>query len=240
MFTKIKHLATIVLTTFLVACGGGGGGTVTPAVPVDYQLKNAYVNHLTTTGAQPFTVSGNYTAGGTTYPITGSGIGTNGALSSATFEGRSALGKASTVTGSITMNGINAPLNTTSYSYVDSNYNFLGGSGSEYTVVTSQNAIPTIGHVNDTGNWYTANRYSTSAKTSLIGTRVTSYVIEQDSTNTAFLTIITIDKNTSGATTSTDGEKYRMTASGALTYISATGIVYGTSPVSVMTLTMTF
>ena len=139
------------------------------------------------------------------------------------------------------MNGESAPLNTSGNSYIDSNYNFLGLSGNGYyLVVTSLGIIPTTGHLNDVGNWYTANIYSTSAKTTLLGIRTITYVIEQESDSTAFLTLITTDKNTSGTTISTVSNKYSMNALGTLIHLRDVAVGYLTSPVSTTSLTFTY
>ena len=226
----------------LAACGGGGGGTaeVLPTTPVDYQLRTAYVNYVTSTGSSNFTVSGTYTSGGSSFPITGSGTSTLGSLSATTFEGRPAQIKAGTVTGSISVNGTSQSLNGTQYSYVDSNYAPLGNSGTEYIVVTSANQIPVTARVNDTNNFYNANRFTTSQKTTQLGTRSVSFVIEPYSGSNAYLTIISTDKNNSGTTTATNSAKFIMTPAGALTRVNETGVSNSTNPTAITSININY
>jgi hypothetical protein len=241
MRTAIKYTLALSAVVLLVACGGGGGGgEVAPTTPVDYQLRTGYVNYVTSTGSSNFTVSGTYTTGGTSYPITGSGTTTLGSLSATTFEGLPAQMKAGTVTGSISVNGTSQSLNGTQYSYVNSNYDPLGNSGTEYVVVTTRNAIPVTARVNDTNIFYTANRYTTSQKTSQLGTRSVSFVIEPYSGSNAYLTIISTDKNNSGTTTATNSAKFIMTPAGALTRVNETGVSNSTNPTAVTSLIINY
>jgi len=241
MFNNIKYLFIASGALLFAACGGGGdAGTTLPTVPVDYALRTAYINYVTSKGSNIFTVSGTYASGGTTYPLSGNGTVTKGALSATTFEKQVAQVKAGTVTGTLTLNGINTPMNVTEYEYYDVNYNLLGGTGTEYIVVSSVSQIPLTARVNDTGSFYSANRFTTSAKTTQLGTKLVSYVIEQNSEVNAYLTIIATDKNMSGATTATASAKFSVTPAGALTRINETGIQFTTNPASVMTLVINY
>lgn len=229
---------------FLPACGGGGGDNpvapTPPTTPVDYPLRTAFVNQLTMTGSSAFKVTGNYVETGSPQPITGSGTANWGAMMAAVFEAKPAQKKATTVLGSISVSSTTVPMNSTQYMYYDSNYNPLGYDGVEYGVVTSSNQLPVTAKVGDTGSWYTANRYTTSAKTKLLGTSSTSYVVQADTATTAFLTLIDTEKDTTGMTTMTVTAKYRMTTTGALTAIDQTGVAYGTNPTSITTMTISY
>jgi len=236
---KLISLPIAALVLALAACGGGGSNSE-PATPVDYPLKTAYVNYVTASGSNNFTISGTYVSGGTSYPLSGSGTVTMGSLSATTFESKVAQVKAATMTGSATFNGITTPLNSTQYSYVDSSYAPLGNSGSEYIVVTSANQIPTTGRINDTGNFYAASRYTSSAKTSQVGTRAVSYVIENNSGSNAYLTIISTDKNMAGTITSNNSAKFSMTSTGVLTRVNETGVSYSTNPTATITLVINY
>lgn len=239
----IKYTIAASAVALLSACGGGGsGGTaqIAPITPVDYQLRTAYVNYVTSSGTNNFNLSGSYVTGGTTYPVSGSGTVTAGSLSATTFESQPAQVKAGTIKGTLTFNGVNTPLNTTEYGYVDSNYAPLGNSGDEYIVVTSSSQIPTTARINDTGIFYSAKRYATSAKTTQIGTRSVSYVIEQNSGSNAFLSIISTDKDLAGKTTTNNSAKFSMTPAGVLTRVNETGVQFTTSPPATLTLVINY
>lgn len=217
-------LALTLATTFLAACGGGGGNGGLPAAPVTstetFQVRAAYINYLNDTRTLPFTLSGS-TSG---LPVSGSGSLTQSSLTSSSFEGFSALQKTSTVNASLTANGMTVPFSSTLISYVDSNYVPLGSVNDEYLVVTGAATIPVTGKVNDTGIWFSANRYSSSFKISLLGTEVVSYALLPDTASTALLNIIQVDKNLSGATTLTTTLRFRISPAGELTRLSEQAI----------------
>ena len=224
----------------LVGCGGGGGDETVSTTPIDYQLRTAYVNYVNSTGSSNFTVTGTYTSGGSSFPITGSGTSTFGNLTATTFEGKPAQIKAGTVTGNISINGINQSLNSTQYTYVDSNYAPLGNSGTEYIVVTSANQVPITARLNDTNNFYNANRFTTSQKTTQLGTRTVSFVIEPYAAPNAYLTLILTDKDNSGKITATNSVKFIMTPAGVLTRVNETGVLYSTNPTAVTSLIINY
>lgn len=244
MFAQIKKFGSLVLVSSLIACGGGSGGSSSPSGPVvsneTFQVKTAYNNSLLDTGTTSFRASGNYVTGGNTYPVTGSGSTTLGALTSSSFQGTPGYSKTSVITGSVTINGQTRPLASTSTQYVDLNYNPLGNSGDEFTEVTTSNPVPVTAKVNDTGNWYQANRYTNSSKNTLLGTRSVSFALLPDTATTAILTIITIDKNTQGTTTSTYTTKSRITPAGVMTRLSEQGVENTTNPTGVLTLDISF
>lgn len=208
-------------TGLLSACGGGGGGGGSSA-PVtsteSFNLRAAYVNYINDSRSLPYTISGTISG----YSATGSGTLTQGSLTSATFEGQAALAKVQTSTGTLYANNRTVPLAATSTSYVDSNYNALGSNGAEYEVVSSSNTISSAARVNDTGIWFVTNRYTSSSKTSLLGTATTSFVLEPDTASTALLKIIEVERNTSNTVTSTSTSTFRITPGGSLTWIGET------------------
>ncbi len=221
---SISSLIAVGALLALAGCGGGGGGSGTPAASTDtYQLRTAYVNYLTDTRSAPFTVSG--TVQGVN--VTGSGSFTQGALTNTTFENQSALQKVSVVTGTLNANGQTGPLSSSSTTYVDSNYNPLGSSGTDYEVVSGSVTIPTTAKVNDTGVWYSSTLYATSAKTIRRGTASVSYVLEPDSASTALLKIIRVEKDTFGTTSSSSTISFRMTPAGSLTRLSESTLIPG-------------
>jgi hypothetical protein len=223
------HALALTVSLALSACGGGGGDNSASAGPVTssetFQLRTAYVNYVKETRSLPFTVTG--TSSGTKF--TGSGTATQGALTSATFESQAAQQKTSTISGSITVNGVTQPISSSSTTYVDSNYNPLGSSGSDYSVVTGSASIPNTARVNDTGTWYSTIRYASSTKAILRGTETVSYVLEPDTASTALLKIIISKKDTSNNLTSSTTVTFRIKPDGTLTRISESNVEGSTS-----------
>lgn len=244
---KKNLFATLSITSalFLSACGGGGSDSAPtplppPSTPIDFPLRTAYVNYLTATGSNTFTVTGDYVEAGQRFPITGSGSTTLGAMTGATFEGVPAQKKTMTILGSVAISGVSDSLNSTQDAYYDSNYNALGMSGVDYKIVTSSKPIPTTARINDTGSLYTGNRYASSTKSQLLGTFSASYAIQEDTTTTAIINIISTEKDTAGKTISTSTAKYRMTTSGSVTNISESGVAHTTNPMATVTLNIIY
>lgn len=224
-FSQFKLWSTLSISALLVACGGGGGGSASSTDA--FQLRTAYVSYINSTGSWPFTVTGS-TSG---VNVTGSGTTTAGSISGTTFEGQVAQAKNTTATGTINANGQSIPLATTGTSYVNSNYDPLGFSGSEYEVVSSSIPIPATARINDTGTWYSSVRYTSSSKTTRKGTATATFVLEPDTASTALLKIIRIEKDTANAVTSTSTNTFRMTPAGTLTRLSET-VLQGTTAMS--------
>lgn len=211
----IKLLSLLSFIVFLSACGGGGGISDTPAVSANtFQLKAAYINDFIDSRSLPFRVSGVMSG----VNVTGSGTITQSNVSNSTFEGITVLQKVSTLTGTLyDPNGRSAPLATTSTSYADSNYVPRGSSDSEYSVITGDINIPLTAKINDTAILHTAKRYTSSSKTTFLGTTVSSFALQPDTASTALLKIIDSKYNTSGTQTSSTITTFRMTPSGGLT-----------------------
>jgi hypothetical protein len=224
--TIINRIFGLTLALTISACGGGGGGSSGP-IPSNetFQLRTAYVNYITETRSMPFTVSG--TRAGAN--ITGSGTATQGPLSFTTFELQQAQQKTTTVTGTITVNGVSDLLSSSSTTYVDANFNPLGSSGTDYTVVTGNASIPNTARVNDTGTWYSTIRYASSTKAVRRGTGTVSYVLEPDTASTALLKIIHSERDNSNTETYRSTVTFRMTPTGTLTRISESGVQGSTS-----------
>lgn len=218
----LKILSLLSFIFILSACGGGGGVGDTPAASTNtFQLKAAYINYFNDLRSLPFKVSGSMSG----VNVTGSGTLTQSNISNGTFEGITVLQKVVTITGTLlAANGQSAPLASTTTSYADSNYVPRGSSGAEYSVITSDINLPLTAKINDTAIWYTAKRYTSSSKTTLLGTRVFSFALQPDTASTALLKIIESEYNTSGTQTGSYITSYRMTPSGGLTRLLETGV----------------
>jgi hypothetical protein len=229
MINKFKLLTSIALFSLVSACGGGGGGDGT-AAPVastqTFPLKAININLVISPSSENFTISGTLSGAA----ITGSGTVTSSNLSAGTFEGLSALQGTSTTTGSYVANGVTYPINSLGVFWYDSNYVPKGRSSrSEYSVVTVSPTLPTAVRINDTGTFVTVNRYTSSTKAVFLGTETESYVIEADTASTALLTVISVEKNTSGITTNTSTNQYRITPTGTSTRTKSTSVGGATS-----------
>ena len=220
MFKQLCRAISLTTLVILGGCGGGGGGTSVPVASTStFNLQAAYKSYYATSASYKFNITGTYGANS----ISGSGSAVVGTVSSGTFEGQSALQQTTTVTGSFIANNQTIPLAASSISWVDTNYMPRGTSGgSEYIVVDGSASIPTAAKINDTGSVFTAKRYTTSAKTTLLGTRTVTYVVEADSDTTALVTLINVDKNNAGTMTSTATSQYRITTANTFTKIKET------------------
>jgi hypothetical protein len=218
MNRNIKLILAFGAMTLLAACGGGGGTADTSTSKVtsteSFMLKAALANSLQAS-AKNVTVNGTISG----VVVTGSGSVTDGSLSSGTFEGVSLFQQTSTSTIDFLINGATVPFNDTTVYWYDSNNIPIGNSDDEeYTVVNGTPIIPTTVKVNDTGIMYTANRYSDSTKTTLLGTSSVSYVIQADTATTALMKIINKEIDTNGDTT-TYTELSRITPAGTYTVL---------------------
>lgn len=223
MLRKVNLALAMCSITLLSACGGGGdSGTVTPTALVAsasvFNLQSLVTSYITSTGSSAFTVTGTVS----NVAVSGTGTVTNGAVSSGTFEGVSALQKTSTVIGTLSANGINVPIASSSVGWYDTNYVPIGVNGSEYSVVNGTATLPVSARINDTGPFYTATRYTNSSKTSSLGTMTVTYVVEADTASSALLTLINTYKNRLGTTTQIATVQVRITPANGFTRIKET------------------
>lgn len=201
----------------LTACGGGGGDSAvaTPLVVTTktFDLKTTYANYLQTTVSRAFTLTGSVNG----MTVTGSGNTTLGALQASTFLGAPALVRTQTLTANLSANGQTIPFGDSSQSYYDSNYNPLGASGVNFSVVDSRISLPTAAKINDAGVWMTMTNYPSSNKEYVKGSTTTSYSLGADSDSTAILTLIASEKSVSGQTLSSSVATYRISTSNSVT-----------------------
>jgi hypothetical protein len=194
------------------------GGLLDVAGP-SYNLQAIYESLAKSSSTYQFSLKGAIEGSS----ITGTGTQTTGTLSPAVFQGVSALTKTSNITFSIDIEGQVIPSAATVQYYYDSNYNFLGQSGADFEVVTSRNPFPTAARQNDAGVLYDSISYTSSDKTSIIGTQTTSYSVTYDTEASIILTIIRIQKDPTGSVIQTNTSLYRVTSAGVVTRLLETG-----------------
>lgn len=233
----MKGLAQYLIVGILISgCGGGGGGgSAPPAGPVASTLSfpvRAGLNALTASGrtdtlranGTPATEVADGLCSGTLSQNTGPA---NGA---ATFEGAPALAAVSVTTISFS-NCTPASSTSTTTEYSDSNYLPLGFQelGGEYGVYLVPPVIPTSARVGDVGIVGTITLYTDSTKTTSVGNRNISFVVEPDTASTAIVNVIAQEYDAFSTLLFTEQDRYRMTSTGALTLISA-DVQYNASP----------
>jgi hypothetical protein len=216
---RLRYLTAVVLiaSATLQGCGGGGsdaGTAVAPVTPVaTFPLLAGYKARIAAGASDSYTVSGT---------CAGNAAITSAAAASATFEGVTGYSVAQTATINFT-NCTPASSAVTSTGYYDANYSPLGSTtpGVDYAkYVTAPAALPLFVKVGDTAAFATFTVYSDSAKATVTGQRVLSYVIEADTTTTAVANLITKAYNASGQLLTTQQARYRIAADGSLTVIS--------------------
>jgi len=127
----------------------------------------------------------------------------------------------STITGSFT-NCTPASFAQSGTSYYDTNYVPLGHNsvGVSYGVYLTAPTIPTTVKVGDTGTIGTRTKYTDSTKVTPSGMSVMSYIVEADTTSSAIVNLIDKSYNAAGTLTSTEQDRYRITAANTLTPVS--------------------
>lgn len=208
-----KTFLLLIASLILVSCGGGGGGgdTSTPSPVTSFALQAGYKAYVAASHRDNFNVSGT---------CNGTATVTSSIPTAATFEGIAGYSTTSTVTLNVT-NCTPATSSVTGTDYYDANYNSVGAStGGEYSVALTVLPLPTSVKVGDTAVYAAATTYSDSTKTTVTGRRELSYIVENDSSTTAFVTAINKRYNTSNQLLSTSQEKYRIAGDGTLTLLS--------------------
>lgn len=215
----------------LAACGGGGGSSATSAGTVlSFPLRSGSnaktANGATTTLTAIGTVATRVANG----DCSGTAAQTSGAAAGgATFEGVAALSAVTVGTISFT-NCAPASTTTTITDYYDSNYLPLGTNthGGIYGVFLTPPIIPDSVTVGATGTIGSITLYTDITKTVGAGRDDISFVIEPDTASTAIVNKISKRYNAASQLLATEQDRYRITSTGALTWISA-DIQYATT-----------
>ena len=250
LFTFSSAIGVLLLT----ACGGGDGGgdspTTAPA-PKEFQVRTAYLNKLTmSSGVKKFKLTGNLVERGLTESISGDGTEDVGVATAATLGSLPTQKITTVIRGSAVVANRNVSLDSIKEMHLDSNNNpvalisneYNDENGYLYLLITSITPIPQTARINDSGNLYAANRYRTNTSTgsTLVGTYVASYAIQEDTATTALFVLTGTLKDTAGKTLMTETERYRMTQSGTVAKISKTVVSYSSNFTAVTTLNTSY
>lgn len=210
----IPFFGIALLASLIAACGGGGSSTPvatgTVASTLAFPLQSGYRALVANGLSKSFTISGTCSGSGNR--------ASSPANTATTFEGAPALSSTSTTTLSFT-NCTPASIASSSTSYADTNYDPRGFNsvGVNYGVYLTPLSIPTSALVGGTGILGTETLYTDSTKATPNGHSDLSYIVEADTASTAIVNVISKNYNTSNILTSTEQDRYRITATGALT-----------------------
>jgi hypothetical protein len=112
---------------------------------------------------------------------------------------------------------------------MNSDYSALGFVDNEYAVIAGSYNLPTSVQVGGEGNIYTANRFSDATKSIPLGTVVSSYLVQADSSTTALVTLTQTYKNMADVVERTNSTQYRITLQNTLTRIKNVTIDVGSN-----------
>lgn len=218
----------LMISIIITGCGGGNETPTTPAVvsTLAFPLAVAYKNRVTMGSNDSFTLSN------ATGSCTGTGSLTTSAPVAATFYGVSGLSATQTL--NVTTSGYtNCAGNNTAYIYFDSNYDYLGFSSpsiNQYGLVKSTTPIQTTVRVGDSGQFASPQitKHNSYGDYGVYGEQQITYLIEADTESTALVNLISktyswecINRiDCLNTLVSTQQERYRITADGALTLVT--------------------
>ena len=213
-----QPLIGLFFVALLSACGGGGGGSAAPSGPVtstlSFPAQSAFNASVASGLTKSFVISGTCNGSAT--------VTRAAAVGGATFEGVSgSLSVVNTITTSFS-NCTPASSASTTTAYYDTSYVPLGNNtvGGNYGVYLTPPVIPTSVTVGATGVFGTITNYTNSTKTVAAGRQDVSYVVEADTASTAIINIISRVYNASNVLTATEQDRYRIGATGPLTFVS--------------------
>lgn len=175
-------------------------------------LRTAWASKVRNGFSKTFSVSG--TCSGTAT------LSDSGAKTLTTFEAATAYSAVSTATINLT-NCTPATSTSSTTDYYDANGIPLGWqSDSGYAIYSLSNSLPATVKLGDTGKIGTKTKYTDSSKSTLVETSEDWYAIEPDTNSTVIFNIISKTYNPAGVLTSTEQNRYRMSASSGLSLIS--------------------
>ncbi len=216
----MKRLASQLVAALLLGsvagCAGSGAGS-TPSGPVtstlSFPLQSAYISLVVSGWSKTFVVSGDCSGTGSTTSAPAS--------TPATFE--TVTGFSAVQTTTMSLAGCTpSSIASGATNFYDTNFNLLGFSSTgNYGVVQPLLVIPASVMVGSTGNVGTITLYTDSAKSVGNGRQDWTYVVEADTADTAIINRIVKLYDASSTLLSTEQDRYRIAATGALVPLSA-------------------
>lgn len=201
---SIRNSSAALVLSLLAACGGGGGGSG-PAPAQDFALRSAYQARMAAATSVEFTVSiagicNGWATESVSAPVT------------ATFEGAQVLAKSTTSTMTLTDCGGSAT--ATGWTYYDAAYSMLGGTADgDYALLSPPMVVPETVRPGDSGTLGTATSWTSSAKTTLLGTVVYSYSVDTETASSAIVRLTGRAYDPSGTLLWTEVQSYRIEGS---------------------------
>jgi len=184
--------------------------------------------------SKSFTINGYYDTAAT--PITGSGSINIGGATPTSLNGVQYLKQIGALSLSLTVNGTTTPLSSVATRYINPTTfaTAIVDETNPYYVFPAYK-IPGAVVEGQTGIFGTTTEYSSSSKSTIRGTVVSSYAVTSDSNTSLLVTTISDDYDTSNNHTAQTSVAYRVTTSGTMTPLSETVVsfsVNGSKPFS--------
>jgi hypothetical protein len=229
MSERIRFNFLVLTVLLLSGCLKGGGNSASSPVTstLSFPLQGAFKSFVANGFSNTFSISGTDLSGS----CGGSGSQTVApATTPATFEGVTGFSAVDTFNMTIT-NCKTASSADTITSYYDTNYTPLGynNAGVEYGVYRSQPLIPASVKVGDAGLIGSITLYTDSSKAAGKGRVDVTYAVEADTENTAIVNFISREFDATDTVISTEQDRYRIGATGALIPVSVRLQLYPSS-----------
>lgn len=202
---NMKKLAIVMaMASVVTACGGGGDGgppTSTTAFNADAAFAFSLTNGVSFSGLTGSDAGRAFTASIAFTPA-----------ADATFAG--AVRKRSTQTVSLSTPGIATQTTTMQMFYTTGPSRLVGTTQTGgYIEYVSQGNLPTAGSVGQSGPFANGTSYTSSAKTTQVGTVAITWSIEPDTATTAFACLTSV---TTGSVQATEKDCFKINAGGTI------------------------
>lgn len=236
-FHKVSRAALLAFCAILAlaACGGGGGSTQSAATTQpaavastrSFAIDVAMANLVRSGFDSQLTISGNYKPSGqaSSYPVTGQATGSWIRGVSAFFLGQATVDAPSVIRGSETVNGTSVSVDSVIHQYFRSDNYFPVGQiddSNRFYVVNSFSGWPAAARVGDSGVLGAVTIYGDYTLDRAVGSQQWTYSIEADTADTVIF-VWTVVEDDSNGTHTTQADRYRVTSSGGITFVSTTG-----------------